>query len=923
MKQTLLQCLLFCIVNLSVSQELSNSNKITGSIYAIENQSKTALSFASVRLLSAKDSSFIIGTTTNSKGQFELISSREKKQLILVSCMGYESIYEQVPSEKINSSFLMKDIILLDKSIKLNETVVLGQRAEMVIKKDTVEYNSAAYRLKSNAVAEDLLKKLPGITITDEGTILVNGKEVKRVMVDGKDFFRSNPNLTIKNIPASIMEKLQIINDKSELTKLTGIEDGEESIAINITIQKEKKKGWLVSSNIGEGKELQGNEGDLLRHTVNCFAARLVESSQLGVLANGNNVNGMSMGSGASTVGIGKPGLNSSLSGGINYSSGKDNHAPWMINSDVSYGYNERVLRSNSIRRYFLQDSSSYQTDTLKQFSSEQSLRFSSKIENNSIHNWVFSFSPSASITSKQITSEGKSLLQAGNINRDSVNANRYNTYSNIPVLDFGEVFIITHDFEKKRRKVAINFDSRYTNKEGVGEIDASYQYYRNNAVNKQVKQQQWKNQSLFINRQFHVLYIEPIGLKNSIQLVYWIRYNTNNNIINNFNLDSLSGQYSRLDLPLSRSLNNNILTQQMRINYSGIVNNFTYTMGVDINDNNIQSLSFIQKASISGKDSALASLAKVRNFNIVPNVNLMYDIGPGAALRFDYKGRPESPSISQLDPSRNESNPTNIRIGNPNLTPKFTHWARIRFNTNQREKQQSFQMDLEGNYVVDDIVDRTIFDGTTGIKTTTPVNQTGSWNANGVVMYSKPFLKYFQVNNNLQSGLRNIIGFTSLNNANSSEKNTATSIMVNDELGLSYKWEWLYLMSKASYLLNSTTYSMHNLPTQHNASFGGFFSAQVSLPDTWSIASGLNYRKLSGYSSSYNRNELLWNIELSKSFLENKAGTLTLLMNDILQQQLNISQVIASNYIEEQQFNTLKSLVMLAFSYRFNSMGK
>ncbi len=190
-------------------------------------------------------------------------------------------------------------------------------------------------------------------------------------------------------------------------------------------------------------------------------------------------------------------------------------------------------------------------------------------------------------------------------------------------------------------------------------------------------------------------------------------------------------------------------------------------------------------------------------------------------------------------------------------------------------------------------------------------------------MMYSRPFLKYFQINNNLQSGLRNIIGFSSLTNAASSEKNIATTLTVNDELGLSYKWEWLYLMSKVSYVLNSTTYSMENLLPKHNTTLGGFLSAQLTLPAAWTVASGLNFRKLTGFSSAYSRNELLWNVELSKSFLENNAGTLSFLMNDILQQQLSVSQVISSNYVEDQQFNTMKSFVMLAFSYRFNSMGK
>lgn len=923
-KSTLTLFILYIFASYSFSQSITNTQKVTGKILSLENQSKVPLPFASVRLLSAKDSSFIIGTTTNIEGQFDLKVSKDQDQLLLVSCMGYESVYQLIKADDVSESLILKDIVMLDKSIKLTETVVVGQRAEMVVKKDTVEYNAAAYKLKNNAVVEDLLKKLPGITITEEGKILVNGKEVKRVMVDGKDFFRSNPNLSIKNIPASIMEKLQVIDDKSELSKLTGVDDGEENIAINISIQKDKKKGWLVSNNLGGGKEMNGSEGDLLRYTVNSFVARLVETSQLGVVANGNNINGMSLGSGGSTVGSGKPGLNSSLSGGVNFSSGKDNKAPWLINSDVSYGFNERVLRRTGIRQYFLQDSSSYQTDTLKQYSREQGIRFSSKIENRSINNWVFSFSPSASITSKYTTDDGYSLLQAGNIMRDSVNTNRYKSNSTIPVLNVGGTFTVSHDFEKARRKLSMSLDSRYTNNDGVGETNARYYYFRNKVGSREVlRNQQWVNQSVNLNSRLYLSYVEPIGEKNSVQFVYWARSSNTDNIINNYKQNPLTGEYTVLDLPYSRSLENTVLTQQLGVNYSGVIDKLVYTVGLDYNPSYIRSLSFIQKGAVSGADSTLGYFPAFKSFNYAPNGYLMYNIGSGQSLRFDYKGRSESPSIAQLDPSRNETNPTNIRIGNPSLAPKFTHWTRLRYHANQRETQQSFQAYVEGNYILDDIVNRTIFDAVTGIKTTSPINQSGSWTANGTMMYSRPFLKYFQINNNLQSGLRNIIGFSSLTNAASSQKNIATTLTVNDELGLSYKWEWLYLMSKASYVLNSTTYSMENQLPMHNSTLGGFFSAQFTLPAAWTVASGLNFRKLTGFSSAYSRNELLWNVELSKSFLENNAGTLSLLMNDILQQQLSVSQVISSNYVEDQQFNTMKSFVMLAFSYRFNSMGK
>ena len=274
-------------------------------------------------------------------------------------------------------------------------------------------------------------------------------------------------------------------------------------------------------------------------------------------------------------------------------------------------------------------------------------------------------------------------------------------------------------------------------------------------------------------------------------------------------------------------------------------------------------------------------------------------------------------------DPSRDESNPTNIRVGNPDLMPKFTHWSRLRFNNNNSETQQAFMVNLEANYILNDIINFTNYDGTTGVKTTTFVNKSGSWNSNAIIMYSRPLSANFQINNYTTAGMRNNIGYSSLSGSSASQETVATTVTANEELGITYKWEWLYMMAKATYSLNNTSYSVENILPKNTSILGGFFSTQFTLPGSWLISSNVSYRSMTGFSSVYNRQEMLWNAEISKNFLKYKAATITLVFNDILQQQLSVSQLISSNYVEDQQYNTLKSFVMLAFSYKFNTMGQ
>lgn len=895
---------------------------IAGKIITYEDNIAVPLPYASVQLLLKSDSSFIKGTTSNDDGIFNFTSIKENDYLILITSVGYQNLYQELKVTAKKNNYDLGETVMVENTITLAEASVVAQRREMTVKNDTVEYDANAYRLRENAVVEDMLKRLPGISIDEEGKIFVNGKEVKKVMVDGKDFFRSNPNLSIKNIPAHIMEKLQVIEDKSELSKLTGIDDGEENLVINIGIQKDKKRGWLSSSNMGLGREPASSEENLMRYSVNSFAARLYDETQLGLVVNGNNINGMTIGGSGSTTGSGKPGLNSSLSTGINFSSGVERKSPWVINGDLSFGQNQSIVNRNSKRQYYLADSTSFQSDTLTQVIHNREIRFSGKLENRSVKNWTFSFIPSASYGITTRTNDGFSVLQAGNEERDSVNTNKYNNFSTSPELNLRGIFTVSHQFNKKGRRLSVNLDSRYTSSTGNGETNARYYYFKRKNNKEVIRDQQWNTGTTNFNNRLYLSYIEPLAKKHSLQFVYWIRTDSRENLKNNFKPDS-TGEYTILDIPYSKSVENLTLTQQLGISYRGVLSKVSYVFGVDFNPSRIKSRSFIQNGSSTGSDSTITYFPGLQTYNFAPVGYLIYNMGNGKNLRFDYRGRSTSPTVAQLDPSRDESSPTNIRIGNPDLLPKFTHWSRLRYNDNNRESQQSIMANIEGNYILNDIINFTDYDGETGIKTTSPVNQSGSWNITGMFMYNRPLSTYFQINNYTQSGIRNNIGFSTVNSSTGSQKTIATTTTLNQDLGLTFKWDILYMMAKIKYELSNTAYSTENILDKRISSLGGFLSAQLNLPKSWSLSSELNYRSFTGFSNEYNQQELLWNAEISKNFLKNNSGTITLLFNDILQQQLNVTQLISSNFVEDRQFNTLKSFVMLAFSYKFNTMGK
>lgn len=914
---------IFLTVFTAKADSTSKEKFISGKVVSIENRLITPVPFASIQLLNRTDSVFVKGTTTNEDGLFQVAVSRPNEYLLLMSSVGFQSRYVVVKVDEDSRSIDVGELIMQESTILLAEASVVAQRREMTVKNDTIEYDSDAYKLRENAVVEDLLKRLPGITIDEEGKIFVNGKEVKKVMLDGKDFFRSDPNLSIKNIPVDIMDKLQIIEDKSELSKLTGIDDGEENFVINIGVKKDKKKGWLVSNNVGVGREPYDNTDDVMRYSVNSFAARLYQETQLGVVVNGNNINDMTIGGGSNATNAGKPGLNSAFSTGVNFSSGKERKSPWVFNGDLSYGRKQSLVKSNSIRQYYLPDSTSYQTDSSMVIQKIDELRFSGKIETIAIKRWTLSFSPSASIRITNRDVDGYSILQAGNLDRDTVNTNKYGNNALTTTLNARGLFTASYRFAKKGRRLSFNIDSRFSSSQSEGETNARYYYYKRKNNKEVIRDQQWERHSNNFNNRLYMSYIEPLAAKHSLQFVYWIRSENRDNIKNSFKRDEETGEYTVLDLPYSKSVENTTLTQQLSASYRGAINKTNFVVGIDVNPSYIRSRSFIQNGSVNQTDSTITYFPGLQRYNFSPLGYLIHNFGDGKNLRFDYRGRSTSPTVTQLDPSRDESNPNNIRVGNPDLLPKITHWSRLRYNDNNRKTKQSIMVNIEGNYIFNDIINFTDYDSETGIKTTSPINQTGSWNLNGLFMYNRPLSKLFQLNNYTKIGVRDDIGFSNVNSSIGSIKTIATTTSLNQDIGLTFKHNALYIMGKARYDLSRTTYSNEKILDQNISSFGGFISAQLSLPKAWIISTEMNYRYLMGFSSEYNQSELLWNAEISKSIFKNNEGTFSLIINDILRQQLSFTQNISSNFVEDRELNTLKSFIMLAFTYKFNSMGK
>jgi hypothetical protein len=307
---------------------------------------------------------------------------------------------------------------------------------------------------------------------------------------------------------------------------------------------------------------------------------------------------------------------------------------------------------------------------------------------------------------------------------------------------------------------------------------------------------------------------------------------------------------------------------------------------------------------------------------NYSPQIEIRYRPNRETDLRLTYRGNTRQPSVTQLDPTPDNTNPLYIRSGNPDLLPSFTNNISIRFNNSKREKQRNIQASADYSFTLNEIITFTEYENETGIQYSGPINENGSWSSSGNIMYSRPLgsKKRLRFSTTANVSFNNRIGYTTVQKE--SRRNVQGTWGVRENISLSYTKDWFYGQLRANVNYTNTTNSLEGRQEQRNFNYGITYNTQLTLPLSFSANSDVNYRATRGLSAGYNKDEVIWNLGLSKRFLKGNAGTFSLQWTDILQQRLNISRSITANYIEDSEYRTLTSYVMLSFSYRFNNTG-
>ncbi|MDR2824233.1 MAG: outer membrane beta-barrel protein [Prevotellaceae bacterium] len=888
--------LLFLLLTLSLN--VFSQYSVSSSVFDQTNGG--AMEGVGVRLLNAKDSTYINGTQTDDKGEFSLTKIPNGRYILEVSFVSYVS--QTVNVTVADKNVTLRAFRLVEDAHLLKEVVVKGTAAQMTVKGDTLEYNAAAFKTNENAVVEDLLKKMPGVEITADGKITINGEEIKNIRIDGKKFFDGDIEMATKNIPADAIEKVQVLDQKSEMAQLTGFEDGDTERIINLTFKKNRKKGQFGNFTAGAGADVSDGE---FRYDANGFLNIVNGDYQQTITAGANNVNTArtSRGRGGFNMNTGiteNQNLGYNLSGVAN--------PKLTLGGDVSASHTRNTQDTETDRTTYL-DSATYHNFS-KNYSVNNmwrtNVRFEAEWKPDS--NNTFLFQPDFNLSKTFTYSKndfdyltGDSLTSRGNTANDgestSYGANLRTTYS--------------HKFLKKGRTFTARLAFGFTETDRETRNEQTNEILIDNNINQKIF-----NSSSRQNFDLRLSWVEPLwNVNHLLEIVADIEGNFNKSKKEQYKFDDITKDYTDFDSIYSNDFRTNFYKQAFELNYRFTQKLYNLTLGIKVEPS--QTYSF-------GTREFQNSVV-----NFAPNLRFQYNFEKKKFVRIDYRGRTSQPSVDQMQPVKDNSNLMSETVGNPDLNPSFAHNLRLMYSAFNQNTFSSFTTMLFANLTQNALLNNTIYDAA-GKRNSQIINSTNvlPFMSGANVNFNTPLVKKrLQFNTNTNAMFNQQYGYNSrnvrideinLDNLKLGDLSESQNLRLGERLSLTFTNDFVEIGANGGLQYSNAKSNMnatHNTET-YDWSAGG--NVVLHLPLNFTLSSDINYTTRRGYSSDFDQKEVLWNASIDKQLFKG-AAVLTLKAFDILQQRLNIRQQIGDNYIQNTKYNTLQSYVMLSFSYKFN----
>ena len=902
------------------------SGTVRGQI--IDTFMKQPVAGATITLLLQKDSSLVSFTMTNPAGHFVLNNIGYGNYRLLITHIGYHNTSRYFTLSDTSASIDFGNIPLHDKSKVLEEVVLQAEAPPVTLVGDTVQYNAGSFKTPPNAVVEDLLKKLPGVQVSKDGTIKAQGQEVKKVLVDGKEFFGSDPKVASKNLPADAVDKVQVYDRQSDIAQLTGFDDGQSEKTINLKLKQDKKRGVFGKVNAGGGTDgrYQG------RFNVNAFKG----ARQMSVIGMGNNTNAegfsfmdilsftgamsqLNGGGGnininissndpnAGLMGSGNNNaINTSWAGGANYNNiiGKK----MEIQSNYFYSRYNPVTNQKLSRQYILPDSTYFYNQNSitnnRSITNRFNLTYDYVID--SLHS--LKFTPSLSLQN----AKNHSLSNYETLSEQLLRSNQgySDNYSSSDGYNFNGTLLFRKKFKKRGRTFSLSLGSTLNESDGNGELTSINQFYNRQGS---LLKTDSINQHSFSESQTRgyttrVVYTEPVFKRSLLELSVATNNSRAISDIETFDYDRISGKHDMQNTQLTNHFENTYGTHTAGIRFRTQKKKYNYAVGLSW-----------QNAYLKGiiKTGLNDSVISKSFYNLLPNARFQYNFTRFKNLQMDYRASTNQPSVSQLQPVPDISNPLNIKVGNPDLKQEFTHRVNVSYTGVNPFRGKNLFLFSSYSFTNNRIVNFDVIDSF-GRKLTRPVNVNGVYNLNNDLSIGWP-LRFIKASLNFNTGFSYNKTIQFINTTQNNIRNI--SIDPNIEITKSFK-DKFDLTVNGGFTYNKAKYSLQS--SLNNKYFTQDYGVHIGwqLPKNFYLSSDFRYTISSQRSAGYNAKVPLWNASFSKLFLKYNRGEMKLSVYDLLNENQAIVRSTSQNYIEDQNNRVLRRFFLLSFTYSLNKMA-
>ena len=931
--------IVFILIGLCVMHAAAQEPRertISGNVHDAE--LKEPMVQATVQLFWAKDSSFVGGTVTDLRGNFAVEAPSNGIFRVKISSIGFQPIQREVTIRR-NQSVDMGQLMMATDAVLLKEAVVTGRAAQVVVKKDTLVYNPEAYRTPEGSPIEELIKRIPGAEVDEDGNITINGKAVKKILVDGKEFMLGDVETALKNIPVEIIQNMKFYDQQSDQARITGIEDGNKETVIDFTIKKGMNRGYMTNLDLAGGTEH--------RYASRGMASSFTDKTRFVLMGNFNN---------------------------------KDENAGWwnrrglnankMLGTNFNYDDGEKLKADASVR-WNHRDGDNQSENASENFYSQTNRTFSNSFSRSlsRSNNW----NGNIRVEWKPDTLTNLLLRANGSMGtNDGLSTSMSATYDDDPYLYVADPLGMVHDTTSPLYSHLVNHNHGASLSYGENKNAwAMLQFYRRlnprgrnitlrvegsmgDSDNRNVSNNEvalHRVDSSYYTARYNTtpsdnkgyvlsaLYSEPLWKGAHLQFNYELRYNQNKSDRQTYDFSHLPtnpfsdiapsyrdwdpwiGSFDQaaldtlLDKNLSRYSEYKNYTHNIRLTLRHWQKEYDYNIGFLIQP---QHSNFVQ-------DYRGIYVDTIRNvINFTPTLDFHYNFSDQESIRLTYRGDTRQPDITQLLDITDDSNPLYITQGNPGLKPQFTNSLNAYYSNYIQKYKRSFV--LFGNYrhIRNSISNLVRYNAETGGSTSRPENINGNWNADGGFNFSTAIDSAAHWNMGSDTRLRynNYVSYVAQNQADAA-KNTTKTTNVNQRLNVSFRNDWLEVTLDGNV---NYQHSRNELQPSANLdtwrfSYGG--QMMVRLPSGFEISTNLHENSRRGFNDpSSNTNELIWNGQVSKSFLKTKTLVVALNFYDLLGQQSNYERWVNANGRSDTRYNSINSYAMLHVRYRLNMFG-